>query len=35
MRHWDTWNDGRRNRLFVADLPAGKAKPCAATRWSR
>jgi len=21
VRHWDTWADGRRNRLFVADLP--------------
>ncbi len=28
VRHWDTWNDGRRNRLFVASLPQGaKAKP--------
>lgn len=25
VRHWDTWNDGRRNTLFVAPLPAGKA----------
>ncbi|HEY5612210.1 MAG TPA: S9 family peptidase [Lysobacter sp.] len=25
IRHWDTWNDGRLNRLFVATLPtAGK-----------
>ncbi len=30
VRHWDTWRDGRRNRLFLADLPAGaKAKPVA------
>ncbi|MBJ7574837.1 S9 family peptidase [Luteimonas sp. MC1828] len=29
VRHWDTWNDGRRNRLFVADLPTGKAGPVA------
>ncbi|UYK83428.1 S9 family peptidase [Xanthomonas sacchari] len=30
VRHWDTWNDGRRNSLFVAPLPAGaKAKPVA------
>src|SRR5690606_31786454 len=25
IRHWDTWNDGRLNRLFVADLPAAPA----------
>ncbi len=25
VRHWDTWNDGRRNTLFVAPLPAAKA----------
>lgn len=25
VRHWDTWNDGRRNTLFVAPLPAGNA----------
>jgi dipeptidyl aminopeptidase/acylaminoacyl peptidase len=24
VRHWDTWNDGRRNTLFVAPLPAAK-----------
>jgi len=30
VRHWDTWNDGRRNRLFVASLPAKGAKPVAA-----
>jgi len=22
VRHWDTWADGRRNRLFVAELPS-------------
>ena len=27
VRHWDTWNDGRRNTLFVAPLPAGKVAP--------
>jgi len=27
VRHWDTWADGRRSRLFVAALPDGKAKP--------
>ncbi|TWT18559.1 S9 family peptidase [Luteimonas marina] len=33
VRHWDTWKDGRRSRLFVADLPEGaKAKPVAAAR---
>jgi dipeptidyl aminopeptidase/acylaminoacyl peptidase len=26
VRHWDTWGDGRRSRLFVSGLPAGKAK---------
>ncbi|MCL1635167.1 S9 family peptidase [Luteimonas sp. SX5] len=26
IRHWDAWNDGRLNRVFIADLPAGKAK---------
>ena len=27
VRHWDSWNDGRRSRLFVAPLPQGaKAK---------
>ena len=25
VRHWDTWNEGRRNTLFVAPLPAAKA----------
>jgi len=26
IRHWDAWNDGRLNRVFVATLPADKAK---------
>ncbi|MFT3669162.1 MAG: S9 family peptidase [Pseudoxanthomonas sp.] len=26
VRHWDTWSDGRRSRLFVAALPGAKAK---------
>ncbi|MET0582145.1 MAG: S9 family peptidase [Pseudoxanthomonas sp.] len=26
VRHWDTWSDGRRSRLFVGSLPTGKAK---------
>jgi dipeptidyl aminopeptidase/acylaminoacyl peptidase len=25
IRHWDAWNDGRLNRLFVTDLGDGKA----------
>ncbi|MBB2805304.1 peptidase S9 [Xanthomonas arboricola] len=29
VRHWDTWNDGRRNTLFVADLPAAGGKAVA------
>ncbi|MDQ3494051.1 MAG: S9 family peptidase [Pseudomonadota bacterium] len=29
VRHWDTWKDGRRSRLYVATLPAAKAKPVA------
>ncbi|MCC4616716.1 S9 family peptidase [Xanthomonas campestris pv. asclepiadis] len=29
VRHWDTWNDGRRNTLFVAELPAAGAKAVA------
>ncbi|TYT27630.1 S9 family peptidase [Luteimonas viscosa] len=33
VRHWDTWKDGRRSRLFVADLPAdAAAKPVSAAR---
>ena len=27
VRHWDTWNDGRRNTLFVTALPAADGKP--------
>ena len=27
IRHWDTWNDGRLNRVFAATLPQGKEKP--------
>jgi dipeptidyl aminopeptidase/acylaminoacyl peptidase len=27
VRHWDTWSDGRRSRLFVTSLPAAKGKP--------
>ncbi|WP_024890982.1 alpha/beta hydrolase family protein [Luteimonas huabeiensis] len=30
VRHWDTWNDGRRSRLYVAALPAAGA-PAART----
>ncbi len=26
IRHWDTWNDGRRNHLFVMELEAGKPR---------
>ncbi|MBD7989007.1 S9 family peptidase [Luteimonas sp. Sa2BVA3] len=29
VRHWDTWADGTRNRLFVATLPGKGAKPVA------
>ena len=29
IRHWDTWNDGRLNRVFVTRLPAAKAKAAA------
>ena len=29
VRHWDTWRDGRRSRLFVADLPAAGGAPVA------
>src|SRR5690606_27301058 len=25
IRHWDTWSDGRINRVFVADVPAAGA----------
>jgi len=27
VRHWDTWNDGRRSRLFVATLPGAGTSP--------
>jgi dipeptidyl aminopeptidase/acylaminoacyl peptidase len=27
VRHWDTWADGRLNRVFAATLPKGKEKP--------
>jgi dipeptidyl aminopeptidase/acylaminoacyl peptidase len=27
VRHWDTWADGRLNRVFAAALPKGKEKP--------
>jgi len=27
VRHWDTWADGRLNRVFAATLPQGKEKP--------
>lgn len=27
VRHWDTWADGRLNRVFAASLPQGKEKP--------
>src|SRR5690606_18438162 len=30
VRHWDTWADGRRNKLFVATLPGQDGKPVAA-----
>ncbi len=35
VRHWDTWKDGRRNQLFVAELGAGgkaAGKPVHASR---
>jgi dipeptidyl aminopeptidase/acylaminoacyl peptidase len=31
IRHWDAWNDGRLNRVFVADLGSGKAPAKTAT----
>ena len=31
IRHWDSWNDGRLNRVFVAPLGDGKAQLKAAT----
>ncbi|NZA25269.1 S9 family peptidase [Luteimonas sp. SJ-92] len=27
VRHWDTWKDGRRSRLYAADLPGADAAP--------
>ena len=30
VRHWDAWADGRRNRLFVATLPAATSAPASA-----
>jgi dipeptidyl aminopeptidase/acylaminoacyl peptidase len=27
IRHWDTWNDDRLNRVFAATLPQGNEKP--------
>lgn len=27
VRHWDTWNDGRRNTLFVTELPVAEGAP--------
>ncbi len=30
VRHWDTWADGRGNRLFVAELPGAGSAPVAA-----
>ena len=29
IRHWDTWNDGRMNRIFVADLEGAMHAPVA------
>jgi len=31
IRHWDAWNDGRLNRVFVTDLGNGKAMSKTAT----
>ncbi len=31
VRHWDTWKDGRRSRLYVADLPQGADAKAVAT----
>lgn len=31
IRHWDAWNDGRLNRVFVADLGNGKTMGKSAT----
>ena len=35
IRHWDAWNDGKLNRLFVAELPVGKAKALTAATADR
>lgn len=32
VRHWDTWKDGTMSRLFVADLPAARARAVADAR---
>ena len=32
VRHWDTWTDGRRSRLFVADLPAAGVAAAASAK---
>src|SRR4029077_540481 len=26
IRHWDSWNEGKRSHLFVADTKTGEAK---------
>lgn len=31
IRHWDAWNEGKLNRVFVAALPSGGAKIAQAT----
>ncbi|QOW22791.1 S9 family peptidase [Novilysobacter avium] len=31
VRHWDTWSDGRLNRVFVADLPTARGTVTTAT----
>ena len=31
IRHWDAWNEGKLNRVFVAALPTGDAKLAQAT----
>ncbi|HEU0307520.1 MAG TPA: S9 family peptidase [Lysobacter sp.] len=31
IRHWDAWNDGRLNRVFVSELGSGKAMSKSAT----
>ena len=32
VRHWDTWKDGTTSRLFVADLPAPRARAVTTVR---